>query len=175
VRRVDKIKAWLENCCAYRDVFEHRNRQRHPNTCTWFLNTPQYCKWKSAPFEGRLANDEDELQTSWHERIVFVQGTPNLILVLHRFYPTFCHALGNLFQAAVIYTRKTISPAIEAYSDLICFHARDLPAFGRNRSMELRVELRRNNCWVPQFLYQPTHSILQFCRDVVAEQFCDIA
>jgi hypothetical protein len=74
LRRVDRVKAWLSNCCAYRDVYEYKIRQRYPNSCTWFLKTPQYCKWKNTPFDGRLANDTDNLQTSWHERIVFVQA-----------------------------------------------------------------------------------------------------
>jgi hypothetical protein len=74
LRRVDRVKAWLSNCCAYQDVYEHRIQQRHPNTCTWFLNVPQYCKWRNTPFDGRLANDTDNLHTSWHERIVFVQA-----------------------------------------------------------------------------------------------------
>jgi hypothetical protein len=74
LRRVDRVKAWLSNCCAYQDVYEHRSQQRHPSTCTWFLNIPQYCKWRNAPFDERLANDTDNLHTSWHERIVFVQA-----------------------------------------------------------------------------------------------------
>lgn len=74
VRRVDKVKAWLSNCCSYLDVYEHRLRQRHPSSCAWFLGTEEYCKWKHAPFDQASANNTDELERSWHDRVLIVQG-----------------------------------------------------------------------------------------------------
>ncbi|KAF2635935.1 hypothetical protein P280DRAFT_473562 [Massarina eburnea CBS 473.64] len=76
MRRIDKIKAWLSNNCAYRDVYEHRVRQRHPNTCTWFLDSEEYCKWKNVPFNQTLANDTIGFQQNWHDRVLFVQAMP---------------------------------------------------------------------------------------------------
>ncbi|KAF1960373.1 hypothetical protein CC80DRAFT_292716 [Byssothecium circinans] len=74
MRRIDKIKAWLSNNCAYRDIFEHRARQRHPNTCTWFLNIAKYREWKNAPFDQASANNTDILERHWYDRVLFVQA-----------------------------------------------------------------------------------------------------
>ncbi|PSN68713.1 hypothetical protein BS50DRAFT_490737 [Corynespora cassiicola Philippines] len=76
LRRIDKVKNWLSNCCAYQDVYEHRIRERHPNTSSWFLNSTKYSKWKNAPFNETLANDTDELEQTWHDRVLFVQAKP---------------------------------------------------------------------------------------------------
>lgn len=74
MRRIDKVKSWLSNSCAYRDVYEHRSRQRHENSCHWFLNTTEYCKWKNSAFDDRQANNIDSLDANWHERVLFAQG-----------------------------------------------------------------------------------------------------
>lgn len=76
LRRIDKVKAWLSNCCSYRDIYEHKISQRHPSSCAWFLESQKYCHWKNKPFDERNANSIDSLTESWHERILFVQGKP---------------------------------------------------------------------------------------------------
>lgn len=76
LKRVDKVKAWLSNCCSYRDIYEHKISQRHPDTCAWFLESEKYCRWKNKPFNERTANSIDSLTETWHERILFVQGKP---------------------------------------------------------------------------------------------------
>ncbi|PVH94142.1 hypothetical protein DM02DRAFT_646105 [Periconia macrospinosa] len=76
MRRIDKIKAWLSNDCAYQDVYEHRMRQRHPNTCSWFLETAEYCSWKNLSFDQTVTDDIDALERTWHDRILFVQAKP---------------------------------------------------------------------------------------------------
>lgn len=76
VRRVDKVKTWLSNTCSYRDIYEHRLRQRHPDSCAWFLGSEQYCKWKSAPFNQATVDDAEELERTWQDRVLFVQAKP---------------------------------------------------------------------------------------------------
>ncbi|KAF2692106.1 hypothetical protein K458DRAFT_381930 [Lentithecium fluviatile CBS 122367] len=76
MRRVDKVKAWLSNACSYRDIYEHRIQQRHPNSCAWFLRTDEYCKWRNAPFDHGPANDAEELKRTWQDRVLFVQANP---------------------------------------------------------------------------------------------------
>ncbi|KAF2266654.1 hypothetical protein CC78DRAFT_531460 [Lojkania enalia] len=75
MRRVDKVKVWLSSS-DYRDVYEQSRLQRHPNSCTWFLDIPEYCNFKNTPFDSRFADDIDTLTTSRHDRILFVQAKP---------------------------------------------------------------------------------------------------
>ncbi|KAF2652460.1 hypothetical protein K491DRAFT_718890 [Lophiostoma macrostomum CBS 122681] len=70
MRRIARVKAWISDCCAYRDIYDLRARQRHPKTCSWFLSALEYCQWKNAPFDRQRANND------WHERVLFVQATP---------------------------------------------------------------------------------------------------
>ncbi|KAF2441663.1 hypothetical protein P171DRAFT_418371 [Karstenula rhodostoma CBS 690.94] len=74
MRRIDRIKTWLDGNCSYRDVYEYRLRQRHPNTCAWFLDNEKYCRWKNIPFEDESANDTDRLENHWQHRVLFVQA-----------------------------------------------------------------------------------------------------
>jgi hypothetical protein len=74
VRRIDRIKTWLDSNYSYRDVYEHRLRQRHPNTCAWFLDDEKYCRWRSIPFDNGSANNTDRLENDWQHRVLFVQG-----------------------------------------------------------------------------------------------------
>ncbi|CAI6338080.1 unnamed protein product [Periconia digitata] len=76
MRRIDKIKAWLSNDCAYQDVYEHRMRQRHPQTCSWFLEMEEYCAWKNFSFYQGLTSNFDDLEETWHDRVLFVQAKP---------------------------------------------------------------------------------------------------
>ncbi|KAF2467048.1 uncharacterized protein BDR25DRAFT_267857 [Lindgomyces ingoldianus] len=74
-KRVDRVRTWLWSN-EYRDVYEQSVRQRDPNSCSWFLSTPEYCKWKNAPFDERVGNDLDALRASWPDRVLFIQAQP---------------------------------------------------------------------------------------------------
>ncbi|OAG07638.1 uncharacterized protein CC84DRAFT_1089035 [Paraphaeosphaeria sporulosa] len=74
MRRIDRIKTWLDSNCSYRDIYEHRLRQRHPNTCAWFLDNEKYCRWRNIPFDDESANDTDRLENHWQHRVLFVQA-----------------------------------------------------------------------------------------------------
>ncbi|KAL5411566.1 hypothetical protein PMIN04_010197 [Paraphaeosphaeria minitans] len=73
-RRIDRIKTWLDSNCSYRDIYEHRLKQRHPNTCAWFLDNEKYCRWRNIPFDQESANDTDRLENHWQHRVLFVQA-----------------------------------------------------------------------------------------------------
>jgi hypothetical protein len=74
---VDKVKTWLSNTCSYRDIYKYRLRQRHPESCAWFLNSEEYCRWRNAPFKQATADDAEELERTWQDRVLFVQGKPH--------------------------------------------------------------------------------------------------
>jgi hypothetical protein len=76
VRRVDRVKTWLSNTCSYRDIYEHRLRQRHPDSCAWFLGSEEYCRWRIAPFKQATVDDAEELERTWQDRVLFVQANP---------------------------------------------------------------------------------------------------
>jgi hypothetical protein len=71
---VDKVKIWLSNTCSYRDIYEHRLQQRYANSCTWFLDSDEYCRWRNAPFELPTTNNSAELERTWQDRMLFVQA-----------------------------------------------------------------------------------------------------
>ncbi|KAF2117823.1 hypothetical protein BDV96DRAFT_570977 [Lophiotrema nucula] len=75
MQRIDKVKAWLSSC-EYREIYEQSIHQRHPQSCRWFIRTPEYCSWKNAPFNSRIADDADALHESWPNRILFIQAKP---------------------------------------------------------------------------------------------------
>ncbi|ORY12258.1 hypothetical protein BCR34DRAFT_306723 [Clohesyomyces aquaticus] len=74
-KRVDRVKTWLSSG-EYRLIYEQSVRQRHSDSCSWFLDAPKYCRWKNAPFDERDANDLDVLKGNWHDRVLFVQAKP---------------------------------------------------------------------------------------------------
>ena len=93
------MKAWLDSKCSYRDVYEHRLRQRHPNTCGWFLSNEKYCRWRNVPFGvDVIDNKEEHFKDDWQHRVLFVQGKrlTNLIHIMssvHSYYRFMCIAL----------------------------------------------------------------------------------
>jgi hypothetical protein len=89
VRRIDKVKTWLANTCGYQEIYEHRVGQKHSNSCSWFLDTLEYSRWKNRPFEEQPANDLDSLSSNWHERVLFVQGE---YTSLKKFLPSNSHS-----------------------------------------------------------------------------------
>ncbi|KAF2273239.1 uncharacterized protein EI97DRAFT_436295 [Westerdykella ornata] len=74
VRRIDKVKSWLSSDSIYQDIYRHRFTQVLDGSCNWFLETPEYSAWKTAPFGERNANDLDSLRVDWHGRVLFVQA-----------------------------------------------------------------------------------------------------
>jgi hypothetical protein len=74
VRRVDRVKTWLDSNCCYLDIYEQRLKQRHPKTCQWFLGNEKYCRWKNIPFDADAASEAGHFGADWQQRILFVQG-----------------------------------------------------------------------------------------------------
>ncbi|KAF2018188.1 hypothetical protein BU24DRAFT_166726 [Aaosphaeria arxii CBS 175.79] len=74
IRRLDKVKGWLSSCCAYRDTYEQSLNSSHSGSGSWFLNIPEYCRWKNTPFNETNANSTDHLSETWLGRLLFVQA-----------------------------------------------------------------------------------------------------
>lgn len=71
--RLRNIQRWIWNL-DHKSVFENALRNRHPGSCGWLLEKPQYVKWRDMSF-----NTNPDLITSgpdqvWHESILSLQG-----------------------------------------------------------------------------------------------------